>query len=165
MNAIGIFVGDLLCVGMGVILTLCWVGLKQQRFIKSLQSSREELEAAVTRNTGASPQRKADNMNTLIQTLTDEVAQTKEVEASALAFINGIAARQQAAVDAALANGATAEQLAPITDEVNAMAQSRAALAAAILANTPAAPVEDPAAVAAKAQAAQIAETGGGSIT
>lgn len=79
-------------------------------------------------------------MNALLQELADQVAVTKQVDAAAVALINGIAARQQAAVDAAIANGATAEQLAPVQAEVDAMKASSDALAAAITANTPAAP-------------------------
>ena len=58
------------------------------------------------------------------QTLADlqaAVTKTEEVEASAVALINGIAGRIQAAVDAAIANGATAEELKPVTDEVAAL--------------------------------------------
>ena len=57
------------------------------------------------------------------------------IEDSAIAFINGEAARLQAAVDAALANGATAEQIVPITDEVEALKVKSDALAAALAAN------------------------------
>jgi hypothetical protein len=41
----------------------------------------------------------------------------------------------QAAVDAAIANGATAAELAPITDEITALKTSSTALAAAVAAN------------------------------
>lgn len=61
-----------------------------------------------------------------------------DVEDSALVFINGTAARLQAAVDAALAGGATAAQLAPVQAEVDAQKAKSADLAAAIAANTPA---------------------------
>lgn len=80
-------------------------------------------------------------MNPLLQQLAEQVAKTTAVEAAAVEWINGSAARLQAAVDAALAGGATAEQLAPIAAEVEALKTSADAVAAAIVANTPAAPV------------------------
>ena len=49
-----------------------------------------------------------------LQPLIDKVHAAEGVEDSAITFINGEAARLQAAVDAALANGATAEELAPV---------------------------------------------------
>jgi len=76
------------------------------------------------------------------QVLDDLAAQVKvntDVEASAALALNGVAGRIQAAVDEALANGATAEQLAPVTDEVNALKASADALASAVARNTPAA--------------------------
>ena len=63
------------------------------------------------------------------------VERTKTVEASAVALINGFAARLQAAIDAALANGATAAELQPVVDEVAALTASSDALAAAVAAN------------------------------
>lgn len=77
------------------------------------------------------------------QVLADlQAAVTKAVgaEASATTLINGIAARLQAAVDAALANGATAAELAPVTDEVSQLNASADALAAAVVAGSPTAP-------------------------
>jgi len=71
--------------------------------------------------------------------LTAQVARNTDVEASAVLFINGSADRLAAAVAAALANGATAEELAPVQAEVDAMKASAESLAAAIAANTPAA--------------------------
>jgi hypothetical protein len=64
------------------------------------------------------------------------VTKTKTVEDSAVTLINGIAARIQAAVNAALANGATAEELAPVTAEVANLNSAADALAAAVQANT-----------------------------
>jgi hypothetical protein len=65
------------------------------------------------------------------------------VEASAVALISGIGARIQAAVDAAIAGGATAEQLAPVQAEADALNASADQLSAAVVANTPAAPAPD----------------------
>lgn len=77
------------------------------------------------------------------QVLTDlEAAVTRAttVEASAVALINGFADRVQAAIDKAIAGGATADQLGPVQAEVDALNTSAAALSDAVVANTPAAP-------------------------
>ncbi len=55
---------------------------------------------------------------------------------SAITLINGIAARIQAAVDAAIANGATAEELAPVQAEADALSAKADDLAAAVAANS-----------------------------
>lgn len=73
--------------------------------------------------------------NPVLGELEAAVQKTLGVEASAVAFINGFAARLKAAVDAALANGATEAELQPIRDEIAAMQTSSDALAAAIAAN------------------------------
>lgn len=78
--------------------------------------------------------------NPVLDALAAQVAVNTSVEGSALQLINGIAARVQAAVDAALAGGATADDLAPIQAEVDSMKASAQALADAITANTPVAP-------------------------
>jgi hypothetical protein len=57
------------------------------------------------------------------------------VETSAIALINGIAARIQAAVDAAISGGATKEDLAPVQTEVDSLNASAKALADAVAAN------------------------------
>jgi hypothetical protein len=75
----------------------------------------------------------------ILGNLTAQVAQTTSVDASAKVLIDGFAARMQAAVDAALSNGATAEELAPVQAEVDALTQSSSDLAASVAANTPAA--------------------------
>lgn len=73
------------------------------------------------------------------QVLDDLAAQVKvntDVEESAVLLINGIAGRIQAAVDKAIAGGATAEQLAPLTDEIATLKKGSDDLAAAVAANT-----------------------------
>lgn len=75
--------------------------------------------------------------NPILQQLADQVNASTTVMASATALINGIAARIDAAVQVAIANGATAEELAPITAEVAALQQSSSDLSAAVSANTP----------------------------
>lgn len=75
-------------------------------------------------------------MNPILQALADQVKATTDVEASAVTLINGFAARVADAVQKAIAGGATADQLAPIQAEIDAMKQSAAQLAAAVAANT-----------------------------
>jgi hypothetical protein len=75
----------------------------------------------------------------ILDDLAAAVADSNTVAASATTLINGFAARQQAAIAEALALGATAEELAPIQAEVDALKASASALSAAITANTPAA--------------------------
>ena len=75
----------------------------------------------------------------LLDDLAKQVQANTDAEASAVLFINGEAARIQAAVDKALAGGATAAELAPIQAEIDAMKASADALGAAVVANTPAA--------------------------
>lgn len=85
----------------------------------------------------AKPQRliiQEDSMNPILQALADQVTATNGVMASATTLITGFSARLEAAVAAALAGGATAAQLAPISDEVAAMKASSDALAAAVAA-------------------------------
>ncbi len=67
------------------------------------------------------------------------VTKATTVEASAAVLIRGIGSRIQAAVDAALANGATAAELAPVQAEADALKASSDDLAAAVSENTPSA--------------------------
>jgi hypothetical protein len=75
----------------------------------------------------------------ILAALDAEVTNATTVMASASALIRGITARIQAAVQAAIANGATAEELAPVQAEVDALKASAADLASAVQENTPAA--------------------------
>ncbi len=75
--------------------------------------------------------------NPILDALAAQVTASTSVEASATTLINGIAARIQAAVDAAIAGGATAAELAPVQAEVDALNAGSTALNAAIVANTP----------------------------
>jgi hypothetical protein len=74
--------------------------------------------------------------NPVLDALKSAVERETQVVTSAVTLINGIAARVQAAVDAAIANGATAEELQPVQDEVNTMTANADALASAVQANT-----------------------------
>jgi hypothetical protein len=64
------------------------------------------------------------------------VTRATTVMDGALKVINGIKAAQDAAVTAALANGATAEQLQPLTDLGVTLDAKATELAAAVEANT-----------------------------
>ncbi len=69
----------------------------------------------------------------VLDDLTAQVTSTVGVMESATVALNGVAARIAAAVAAAIANGATAEQLQPVTDEVNALKAASDALAQAVV--------------------------------
>jgi len=101
---------------------------------QQLKTAMDPLAAAVAQSQGVKPMAKA-TASPVLQQLADQVAATTGVEASAVAFINGFAQRLADAVAAALAGGATAAELQPITDEVAAMKASADALSAAIVAN------------------------------
>ena len=77
--------------------------------------------------------------NPALDALAQQVKANTDAEAAAVTVLNGIGDRIKAAVDKAIANGATAAELAPVNDEVNALKASADALGAAIVANTPAA--------------------------
>jgi hypothetical protein len=74
--------------------------------------------------------------NPVLNDLALAVTNMTTVTQSAVTLINGIAARITAAIQAALANGATEAELAPVTAEVAALNQSATELAAAVQANT-----------------------------
>lgn len=68
----------------------------------------------------------------VLDQLTQQVTATVGIEQSAAALINGFQAKLDQAVAAALENGATAEQLQPISDLSNEMQKQTDALAAAV---------------------------------
>ena len=76
--------------------------------------------------------------STVLQELEAQVTANIDAEMSAVLLINGIADRVVDAVEEALKNGATAEELEPVKSQIAAMKASADALAAAVLANTPA---------------------------
>jgi hypothetical protein len=78
--------------------------------------------------------------NPILGSLEAAVTKATTVNDSAIALINGFAQRLTDAIAAAVANGATAEELAPVQAEADALSASADALAAAVSANTPAAP-------------------------
>ncbi len=73
-----------------------------------------------------------------VQELIDTVTANNAVVDSAIAWINGSAARTEAAIEQALANGATEEELQPLRAEVALQREKCTAVAEAIAANTPA---------------------------
>lgn len=72
--------------------------------------------------------------------LIQQIKDNDSVVQSAILFVNGTADRIQAAVNEALANGATEAQLQPLVAEIANQKARTDELAAAILANTPASP-------------------------
>ena len=74
--------------------------------------------------------------NPTLDALAAEVASDTAVMSSATTLINGFAARVQAAVDAAIAGGASAADLAPVQSEIDSLKASAGDLAAAVAANT-----------------------------
>ena len=75
-----------------------------------------------------------------IDDLVASVTAENTVVDSAIALINGFSARLAAAITAALAGGATAAQLVPLTKLKTDVDAKATALAAAVTANTPATP-------------------------
>lgn len=71
----------------------------------------------------------------VLDDLATSVTNATGAMASATTLINGIAARVQAAVDAAIAGGATPAQLAPVQAEVDALNAASADLSKAVAAN------------------------------
>ena len=76
----------------------------------------------------------------VLEDLAAQVAATTTVIDSAVVLINGFAQRLVDAIAVAIAGGATAEQLAPVQAEVDALKAKSDALAAAVAANTPGQP-------------------------
>jgi hypothetical protein len=72
----------------------------------------------------------------ILTDLDTAVSNATTVMGGAAILIRGFAGRQQAAIDKALENGATAEQLAPVQAEVDALTAGEVDLAAAVAENT-----------------------------
>lgn len=71
------------------------------------------------------------------QKVVDGVTNAKTVMVSAETLINGIGTMVANAVQQALANGATAAELQPVSDVVDTLNAESTSLAAAVQANTP----------------------------
>lgn len=124
-----------------------WQRRKYNRILRpmenDLKSSSKALDEAVKKN-----QTNKTNMSgtgtplvaaALLASLQAQVTATVTADGAAEVLIDGFQQRLNDAVAAAIGNGATAEQLAPIQAEIDAMQASSAALAASVVANTPAA--------------------------
>lgn len=88
-----------------------------------------------------------DRMSALddaIADLTTKIAALTAVDESAAVLIGGIGGQITAAVDKALAAGATPEQLAAMTDLSAKLESETTSMAAAVAAGTPAAPTPEP---------------------
>lgn len=83
-------------------------------------------------------------MATVVDATLAQVTATDTVIDSAVTLINGIHQMVTDAVTAALANGATAAQLQPVSDALVTLKAKTDALATAVAANTPAAPTPAP---------------------
>lgn len=75
-------------------------------------------------------------MNPVVEDLRVTVTEMTTVAASATALIEGFGAKLEAAIAAALENGATAEQLEPLKALEDALEAESGKLAAAVAANT-----------------------------
>jgi hypothetical protein len=75
--------------------------------------------------------------NPTVPALIEEVTKAVGVMDSATAFINGVPALLSAAIAAALENGATAEELAPLTTLEQELELKHDALVAALAASAP----------------------------
>lgn len=105
------------------------------RLARDLRMSNDTLSVAVAGANLTYKHRQGYSMNPL-QPLIDEIARAKGINASAVALIQGFPAKVQAAVDAALAGGATGQQVADAVGAVLAdFKTSEDALAAAVAAN------------------------------
>ncbi len=75
--------------------------------------------------------------NPAVDQILAAVTAATSVDDSAIAFITGVPALITAAVAAAVANGATAEELAPVSQAATDLQAKSDALVAALTANTP----------------------------
>lgn len=121
-----------------------WKDVAIERLADALKHSADRLRRAIQSQGGHVPnheptlfERIFSMANPTLAALAAQVEANLQVESSAVQLINGIGARIQAAVDAAIANGATEAELAPVQAEVDSLATSAANLAAAVAANTP----------------------------
>ena len=73
--------------------------------------------------------------NATIDALIAQIEATKGVLDSCDVFINGMAARIQAAVDAAIAGGVSAADMAPVQAEIDSLKAESDKVAAALAAN------------------------------
>ncbi len=74
--------------------------------------------------------------NPIVQETIDQIKETVGVIDSAITFINGVSDMIKKAVEAAIGNGATADELAPFTELEASLQAQKEKLAAAIAANS-----------------------------
>ena len=74
--------------------------------------------------------------STLLDNVISDITKATTVQDSAIAFINGVPGLIDAAVAAAIANGATEAELQPVSDLSDQLQAKSDALEAAIVANT-----------------------------
>jgi hypothetical protein len=120
----------------------------------SLEAPTEELQAAVEANSADLPGSPYSPRKTLLRSknmasptiadLTLDVTNAKTVMSSATTLIGGFQQRLDDGIAAALANGATASELAPLQVLSDELQAETALLSAAVEANTPSAPPAAP---------------------
>ena len=82
--------------------------------------------------------------NPAVQGIIDQATKNIDAEKSAVIVLNGFQQRLTDAVAKALQNGATEAELAPVQAEIDLLKTSADDLAAAVVANTPAAAPKKP---------------------
>lgn len=108
-----------------------------------LKASSDELAATLERQSNLTPNVKGMSMangttgNPVLDNLIAQVEAAIGVEQSAVTFVNGVPAMITAAVNKAISGGATAAQLAPLTDLAMQLAAASGPLQAALAANAP----------------------------
>lgn len=104
-----------------------------KRVTRALRASEVALRLAVVAAGGTiAPERKRPMSNPVIAALQSQAAANISAEAAAVAFIQSVPQRITDAVAAAVGNGATAEELAPLTQLVADMKTSADAVTAAL---------------------------------
>lgn len=112
-----------------------------ERATRALAKAREGLAAAVAASPLPSPaphlerQQETTVASPIVQKTIDEITKTKGVMASASALINNFKTILAQAVAGAIANGATAEELRPVSEVVDSLDVETDKLAAAVAAN------------------------------
>ncbi len=115
-----------------------------RQLARIVRSQRQRLSAALAGSSCNHSERENSAMPVDLQPLIDEITAADATIDSAVLFINGVPGLIASAVAAAIANGATADQLKPVTDLGDALKTKATALASAVAANTPPAPPVPP---------------------
>ncbi len=117
-------------------------GASNTTALAAVQANQQQILATLTKILAAIQQENLTMaaLDTSITQLTSDVTGETTVVGSAVTLISGFQTQLAAAVAAAQAAGATATQLSALTALDTTLQQNNAALAAAVAANTPAAP-------------------------